>query len=99
MLRILCICGNGMGTSTILKINVKNICEANNIDVEVESCAFGEAMAYTANTDIILTGPEWASMVPPCNAVIAETLNLIDVEGVTKTLLDTIREHFPQEMK
>ena len=99
MLNILCICGNGMGTSTILKINVKNICRDNSIEAEVESCAFSEAMAYAMNTDIILTSPEWASMVPPTNAVIAETLNLVDVEGVTKTLLDTIKEHFPNELK
>ena len=46
MLNILCVCGNGMGTSTILKISVKNICEQNHIDASVESCSFGEAMSY-----------------------------------------------------
>lgn len=59
MLNILCVCGNGMGTSTILKISVKNICEQNNIDASIESCSFGEAMSYLTNTDIVLTSPEW----------------------------------------
>lgn len=99
MLNILCVCGNGMGTSTILKINVKKICDENKIDAVVESCAFGEAMTYLMNTDIVLTSPEWSSMLPPSSAIIAETKNLIDVKGVTETLLSTVRENFPNELK
>lgn len=99
MLNILCVCGNGMGTSTILKINIKQICAENNIDAEVESCAFGEAMAYMHNTDLIITSPEWSEMLPPNNAVLAETKNLIDSEGVKETMLKAISEHFPNELK
>ena len=46
MINILCVCGNGMGTSTILKINIKKICDKHGIDASVESCAFGEALSY-----------------------------------------------------
>ena len=98
MLNILCVCGNGMGTSTVLKINVKRICAANKVEAEVESCAFGEAMAYCMSSDIILTSPEWASMIPPSNAVMATTLNLVDYDGIEKTLIDCIRENFPGEL-
>ena len=80
MLNILCVCGNGMGTSTILKINVRRICDENNIDASVESCAFGEALAYLQN------------------AILAQTKNLVDLEGVRETLMNTIKEHFPEEL-
>lgn len=99
MLNILCVCGNGMGTSTILKISVKKICSENNINVNVESCSFGEAMSYITTTDLVLTSPEWAGMLPPSKAVIAETKNLIDKKAVTETLLAAVKEHFPDEMK
>lgn len=99
MLNILCVCGNGMGTSTILKISVKNLCTKNNIDANVESCSFGEALSYLPSTDLVLTSPEWSSMLPVSNVVIAETKNLIDTASVEKTLLDAIKEHFPNEMK
>lgn len=99
MLNILCVCGNGMGTSTILKISVKNLCNKNNIDANVESCSFGEALSYLPNTDLVLTSPEWSSMLPPSNVVIAETKNLIDTVSVEKTLLDAVKEHFPNEIK
>lgn len=99
MLKILCVCGNGMGTSTILKINVRKICDENNIDAEVESCTFGEALAYLSNTDLVLTSPEWSSMLPPTDAVLAQTKNLVDLDGVKETLINAIKEHFPNEMK
>lgn len=99
MLNILCVCGNGMGTSTILKISVKKICASHNIDVNVESCAFGEAMSYLPTTDLVLTSPEWSNMLPSHNAVVAETKNLIDKEAVTQTLIGAIKEHFPDEIK
>ncbi len=99
MINILCVCGNGMGTSTILKISVKNICAKHNIDADVESCAFGEALSYLPSTDLVLTSPEWQSMLPPSNAVYAVTKNLIDVAGVEETLISAIKEHFPNEIK
>lgn len=98
MLNILCVCGNGMGTSTILKINVRKICAENNIEANVESCSFGEALSYLSTTDLVLTSPEWSSMLPPSSAIIAETKNLIDTPAVTKTLLDAIKVHFPGEL-
>jgi PTS system ascorbate-specific IIB component len=99
MLSILCVCGNGMGTSTLLKINVKNICNENGIDSIVESCSFGEALAYISNTDLIMTSPEWASMLPPSNCVVVTTKNLIDTSEVTKVLLETIQQQFSGELK
>lgn len=99
MLNILCVCGNGMGTSTLLKISVNQICMEHNIDVNVESCSFGEAISYIATTDLVLTSPEWAEMIPPSNAVMAVTKNLIDTASVTETLITAIKENFPEEIK
>lgn len=48
---------------------------------------------------LVLTSPEWAGMLPPSNAVIAETKNLIDTAAVTETLLAAVKEHFPNEIK
>lgn len=99
MINILCVCGNGMGTSTLLKISVKNICDKHGIDAVVESCSFGEALSYITNTDLVLTSPEWAGMLPTSNAVLAQTKNLIDTAAVTETLLNAVKEHFPDEIK
>ncbi|MCI6795459.1 MAG: PTS sugar transporter subunit IIB [Lachnospiraceae bacterium] len=97
MLNVLCVCGNGMGTSTILKINVKKICDANKIDAIVDSCAFSEAMTYLFNTDIVLTSPEWAEMLPPSNAHIVKMKNLVDMQEISDKLLAEVKENFPEE--
>lgn len=99
MIKILCVCGNGMGTSTLLKINVRGICEKNNINATIDSCSFGEASAHLSSTDIILTTPEWSSMIPKSRAVLAETKNLIDKKGVEEILISVIKENFPNEIK
>ena len=82
-----------------LKINIKKICDKHGIDASVESCAFGEALSYLPNTDLVITSPEWSSMLPPSNAVLAQTKNLIDTDGVEQTLLEAVKEHFPDELK
>ena len=96
MIKLLCVCGNGMGTSTILKINLKNICKKHNLDIEVESCAAGEAMAYINGVDLIVTSPEWAKMIPASEAKIVETQNLINVDEIEETLLKAIKEYYPE---
>lgn len=99
MLNLLCVCGNGMGTSTILKLSVKEICDRNGIDANVESCSFGEAMMYIQTTDLVVTSPEWSDMLPPSDAVIVKTRNLIDKPAVEAALLEAVKEHFPNEIK
>ncbi len=98
MLRVLCVCGNGMGTSTILKINVKNIAKELGVNADVNSCAFGEANAYLSNTDLIITSPEWASSIPDCKAVKVQVMNLVDKNQVKAAMSEAINEHFPQEI-
>lgn len=98
MVNILCVCGNGMGTSTILKINIQKICVENKVDAGVESCSFSEAMTYLPSIDIVITSPEWAEMLPPSRATVATVKNLIDTAAVSKALLDIVREKFPDEI-
>ncbi len=98
-MNILCVCGNGMGTSTILKVTLNKLCKQHGIDANIESCAFSEAAANMFNTDLIITSPEWANMLPSSNAVVAVTKNLIDVAGVEKALVDAVNEHFPDQIK
>lgn len=98
MLKILCICGNGMGTSTILKINLKKIASKYNIDADINSCAAGEAMGYINGIDLIITAPEWAKIIPTTSkAKIATTKNLINMNELETTFVNAINEYFPDK--
>ena len=56
-------------------------------------------MTYLNTTDLVLTSPEWSEMLPPSDAKIVETMNLIDTEEITEKLLAAVKEYFPDELK
>lgn len=100
MLKILCVCGNGMGTSTILKVSIKSIMNKLGVKAEVESCSAGEAMSFMPQTDIVITTPEWSKMINvPSNVALVTATNLIDAKNVETLLVDTIKEKFPEKLK
>lgn len=98
MLNIVCVCHNGMGTSMLLKINVNNICMENGISASVDACAHGEAAGFLMNADIVLTSPEIVEMLPPTEAQILQTTNMLDKTTVTELLVNCVKEHFPSEI-
>ncbi|MDI9490141.1 MAG: PTS sugar transporter subunit IIB [Clostridiaceae bacterium] len=99
MLKVVCVCANGMGTSTILKLNIKSVADAEGVKLDVSSCAFGEAMAHVGGADIIVTSPEWAEQIPENNAEMVVVKNLVDKKEVGDALIDAIKTHFPEEIK
>ena len=43
MISILTVCGNGIGSSLMLKMKIEEICAENNIEAQVESIDFNAA--------------------------------------------------------
>ena len=97
MINVLCVCGNGMGTSTITKINVKKIGDNHNIDANLESCSFGEALSFLPTTDIVISTPEWVSTLPPGNYEKIVVKNIFDNETIDKFLVQLMKDDFPDE--
>lgn len=58
MLSIVTVCGNGIGSSLMLKMKIEEICEAHNIQANVESADFNSAQGKKA--DLIVTVKELA---------------------------------------
>ena len=59
MLKIITVCGNGIGSSLMLKMKSEEICAENNIQADVESIDFNAAQGKQA--DLIVTVKELAS--------------------------------------
>lgn len=53
MYKILATCGNGMGSSLLMEMKVKNVFDAKGIDYEISHCSLGEAKTIANNFDII----------------------------------------------
>ena len=54
MLKVLAVCGNGMGTSMVIKLKVKNVLAKNKIECSLDSCSVGQAKSMVNNFDIVL---------------------------------------------
>ena len=53
MYKILATCGNGMGSSLLMEMKVKNVFDARNIEYDISHCSLGEAKTIANNYDII----------------------------------------------
>lgn len=60
MINIVTVCGNGIGSSLLLKMKVEAICESMGIDANVESCDSNAAVGKDA--DLFVTVKEFKSI-------------------------------------
>jgi PTS system ascorbate-specific IIB component len=94
-MKILAICGNGMGTSLVIKMKVKKFLEANNISAQVESCALSEAAGYLAQgIDIALCSQQLTSgITPPKRTHLVGLKNLMDENEFGPAIMKIISEN------
>lgn len=91
MINILTVCGNGMGTSTIIKIKLSSICKELGIKSKVESCSAGESGSFIPAANIIVTTPEWAKMMRiPEDKVTITLKNLMDGEALKAEMKEAV---------
>ena len=53
MYKILATCGNGMGSSLLMEMKVKNVFDAKGLEYDISHCSLGEAKTIANNYDII----------------------------------------------
>ena len=62
--RILAVCGNGQGSSMIMKMKVDQFLTQSNIDHTVNSCAVGEYKSELNGADIIIASTHIGGEIP-----------------------------------
>jgi len=88
LLKIVTVCGNGIGSSLMLKMKIDEICEENNIKADVESCDFSTAQGK--QSDLIVTVKELASQFQGKD--IAVVRSYINKKKIIEDVLDIIKE-------
>lgn len=53
-MKIIAACGNGMGTSMLIRIKVQKICKELNLQADVEALSLGQAKGLVNSADIII---------------------------------------------
>ena len=88
MISILTVCGNGIGSSLMLKMKIEEICAENNIDATVESIDFNAAQGM--NPDLIVTVKELAEQFT--GKKIAVVRSYINKKKIKEDILDVLLE-------
>ncbi len=84
-MKILAVCGMGLGTGLLLRMQAEKALREIGIDADLEVADIGTARALASSADLILTSEELATQLGQVKPKIVTISNFIDLrEMVTK---------------
>lgn len=89
-MKIVAICGAGIGTSGILKVNAERALARLGIEADVSASDVASLAVSAADAQIILTSPELVDRIPPTWADIVVIHNYVDHAEIERKLLDAL---------
>lgn len=87
MMHIVAICGAGVGTSGILKVNAERVLQRLGIEAEVTASDAASVQTAAADAQVILTSPELVSAIGKTYADVVVINNYFDLEELSEKLL------------
>ena len=85
-MKIVAICGAGVGTSGILKVNAERVLRRLDIDADVTASDIAHLAEAAADAQVILTSPELVDKIGKTFADIVVINNYFDLEELTEKL-------------
>lgn len=97
VIKILAICGNGLGSSLLVKMALESVLEELNVYGIVESTSVSEAAGLIPFNDFIITTPVFMrSIEVPEGKPVALLTNLLDRKALVAKVQEVIAEYFPE---
>ena len=85
-MKIICVCGLGMGSSLILKMNVEDVLTEAGVKAEVEHS--DTSSARFEKCDYIVTTPDLAAGLENSKGKVVVTANIIKKDDIKKALVE-----------
>jgi len=85
-MKIVAICGAGIGTSGILKVNAERVLLRLGIKATVVACDLDSLAAEAENAQVILTSPEFVDAIGKTSADVIVVQNYFDTAELTEKL-------------
>ncbi len=83
MLKVLAACGNGMGSSLIIKMKIQKVLKDMGLECDVHHASVGEAKSDARNFDLVLVSEMFVKeFANPGNAKIVGLINLLSEEEI-----------------
>ncbi|SDH99697.1 PTS system IIB component, L-Asc family [Arthrobacter subterraneus] len=90
-MKIVAVCGMGIGTSVLLKMNAEKVLAALGIDADVEAADIGVARGAAQTADIVLTSDELAPEIGDVPAEVIIIENFFDLDEITEKLTPAVQ--------
>jgi ascorbate PTS system EIIB component len=84
--KIVAICGAGIGSSGILKVNAERVLGRLGIDATVTAAHLASLQSDASDAQVILTSPEFVDAIGKTNADVIVVHNYFDTEELTRKL-------------
>ena len=85
-MKIVALCGVGIGTSAILKVNAERALERLDIEADVTAADIASVKLAAADAQVILTSPELVPSIGKTNADVIVIDNFFDLDELTAKL-------------
>jgi PTS system ascorbate-specific IIB component len=88
--KIVAICGAGIGSSGILKVNAERVLKRLDLEAEVTAAHLASLSTDAADAQVILTSAEFVDAIGPTNADVIVIENYFDTEELTQKLEEAL---------
>lgn len=85
-MKIIAVCGMGIGTSILLKMNAEKVLRKLGIDADVEAADIGVARGMARDAEIVLTSQELVSEIGDLDAEVIVIDNFFDLQEIEDKL-------------
>lgn len=85
-MKIVAVCGMGIGTSVLLKMNAEKVLQDLGIDADIEAADIGVARGAAQTAQIVLTSEELAPEIGDVPAQVIVIENFFDLDEIHKKL-------------
>ncbi|MDV2979785.1 MULTISPECIES: PTS sugar transporter subunit IIB [Pseudarthrobacter] len=90
-MKIVAVCGMGIGTSVLLKMNAEKVLQDLGIDADIEAADIGVARGAAQTADVVLTSEELAPEIGDVPAEVIVIENFFDLDEIHKKLSAAVR--------
>lgn len=93
MIKILCICGMGLGSGLLVKMGVERVLKRNGFDEREFSVDVGDiSTARQVGVDMYVTTEEFAKQIGDVGVPVVEVFNLFSEDEIEEHLLEPYKE-------
>ncbi|MBG6106715.1 PTS sugar transporter subunit IIB [Frigoribacterium sp. CG_9.8] len=85
-MKIVAICGAGIGSSGILKVNAERVLARLGLEADVTAAHLGSLSADAADAQVILSSREFVDAIGPTNADVIVIENYFDTDELARKL-------------